>query len=208
MKLAVFGATGKTGRLIVQQALADGHQVTALARDPSRMGATHQRLRVVRGAADQADAIDDALRNADAVVSAMGSGGATLTTFGEKAISAMRRAGVSRIVSLVGASVTEPGDPKSLSRSILQGITRFLAPGKLEDGDTHARQLEATELAYTLVRPPRLTDGPATGRVQHGPSLDLGPTSAISRADLAAFMLQVAVDGLYVRAAPMVASSR
>jgi putative NAD(P)-binding protein len=67
---------------------------------------------------------------------------------------------------------------------------------------------EGSSLAYTLVRPPRLTDGAATGRVQHGLDLRLGPLSSISRADLAAFMLTTALDGLYVRAAPLVASSR
>lgn len=207
MKLAIFGATGKTGRLLVQQALAEGHDVAALARDPAKMGVTHARLRTVSGSVDQVDAVQDAVRDADVVVSALGSGNDTLTTFGENVIPAMRRGGVSRIVSLVGASVNEPGDPRSLGRTMLQGITRLLAPSSLEDGHKHAQQLEGTELAYTLVRPPRLTDGPATGRVQHG-VLQLGPTSTISRADLAAFMLRAVCDDLYVREAPMVANSR
>jgi putative NADH-flavin reductase len=207
MNLAIFGATGKTGRLLVQQALAEGHDVAALARDPAKMALSHPRLRVIPGAVDQVEAVQETLRDADVVVSAMGSGNATLTTFWQNAIAAMRRAGVSRIVSLVGASVNEPGDPRSIGRTILLGITRLLAPSSLEDGHRHARQLEGTELAYTFVRPPRLTDGPATGRVQHG-RLQLGPTSSISRADLASFMLRAACDGLYVREAPMVANAR
>jgi len=80
------------GRLIVQHALAAGHEVTALARDPGKMGAAPECLRVLRGAADDVDAIKDRLRNADVVVSAMGSGNSALTAFGENAISAMRRA--------------------------------------------------------------------------------------------------------------------
>lgn len=207
MKLAIFGATGKTGRLILEQALAAGHDVTALVRDPSKVTARNQSLRVLQGAADQPHAIDIAVREADAVISAMGGGNGTLAVFGENVLAAMKRAGVSRVVSLVGASVSEPGDPKSLGRSMLHMITSLVAPSALEDGEKHARLLEGSDFAYTLVRPPRLTDGPATGRVRHGLDLRVSPLSSISRADLAAFMLRAAVDGLYVRAAPMVAHS-
>jgi putative NADH-flavin reductase len=82
------------------------------------MGLAHPRLRVVLGAVDQVDAVHEVLRDADVVVSAMGSGNATLTTFGENVISAMRRAGIARIVSLVGASVNEPGDPRKCRDSV------------------------------------------------------------------------------------------
>jgi len=91
---------------------------------------------------------------------------------------------------------------------MLRAITRLFARSSFKDADKHARQLEASELAYTLVRPPRLTDGPTTGSIHHGLGLQLGPTSSISRADLAAFMLSAAVEGLYIREPPMVATSR
>jgi putative NADH-flavin reductase len=208
MNLAIFGATGKTGRLIVEQALAGGHHVNALARDPSKVSVSHPRLTVVPGAADQALAIEQVVSGVDAVVSAMGGGNGALTALGRNVTSAMTRAGVSRIVSLVGASVPEPGDPPSLSHGMLRAMTRLLAASTLEDGERHARELEASSLAYTLVRPPRLTDGPATGRIRHGLTLSVGPWSSISRADLAAFMLGVTLGSQYERAAPMVASSR
>jgi len=208
MNLAIFGATGKAGRLIVEQALAGGHQVNALVRDPAKVSLSHPLLKVIPGAADQAIAIEQAVGGVDAVVSAMGGGNGTLTTFGRNVTSAMTRTGVSRIVSLVGASVSEPGDPASLSHAMLRGMTRLLAASTLEDGQRHARELEASSLDYTLVRPPRLTDGPATGRIRHGLTLNLGPWSSISRADLAAFMLGVTLESQYLRAAPMVASSR
>jgi putative NADH-flavin reductase len=208
MNLTIFGATGKTGKLIAEQALAAGHDVTALVRDPSKVSENHPRLKVLRGAANDAAEIERAVRGADAVISAMGAGNGTLTTFGTNVVPAMISTGVSRIVSLVGASVSEPGDPKSLGQSMLKAITRVLASSTLADGEAHARQLEASALAYKLIRPPRLTAGPATGRIEHGPALSLGPWSSISRADLAAFMLEVALSGQYLRAAPMLASSR
>jgi hypothetical protein len=87
-------------------------------------------------------------------------------------------------------------------------MMRLLADGVLKDGTRHARALGQSGLDYTLVRPPRLTDATASGRIRHGLQLPLSPASSISRADLAAFMLWVAEEGLYIRAAPMVTSER
>jgi putative NADH-flavin reductase len=166
-------------------------------------------LRIVKGDARQASAVADTIQGADVVISALGSGNETVTQFGRNAMAIMERTGPKRIVSLVGASVVMPGDnPPSISMRMLQLITRVFGGTMLEDGETHAREIAASTLDYTLVRPPRLTDGPATGRIQQAPSLDLGPTSSISRADLAAFLLEVAVEGKYIRAAPMVAALR
>ncbi len=208
MKLAIFGATGKTGRLVVARALAQGHQVTALARQRSKVQLQHAQLEVVEGAGDQPLAIAQVVRGADAVISAMGAGHGTLATFGPHLLAAMRAAGVTRVVSLIGASVPVAGDPPSISHRALRAITRLFAADVLADGELHARALMATELHYTLVRPPRLTDGPATGRIDAAAQLPVGPTSSITRADLAAFMLRVAVEGQYLREAPMVAQAR
>lgn len=203
MKLAIFGATGKTGSSLLEQARAAGHEVTALAGEPAKIPA-REGLRIIRGAAASSDAIAEAVHGADAVISAMGGGGDTLVTFGENVMAAMKCGRASRIVSLIGASVVEPGDASSMGMAVLRAITRLMAADVVKDGARHARQLEATDLAYTLVRPPRLTNGPATGRVKHALTLPLSPLSSIARTDLTAFMLRVVVENLYVRAAPMV----
>jgi putative NADH-flavin reductase len=208
MKLAIFGATGKTGRLILQAALAAGHDVTVCVRDPARLSAQQGQFRVVVGGVEDSASVFDAVRGADAVISAVGGGGETLTIFARTVIAAMRQADVSRIVSLIGASIDVPGDKATPGRIALHVMMRLFASDVLKDGTRHARALEESGLAYTLVRPPRLTDAGASGRIRHGLHLPLGLASSISRADLAAFMLQVAADGLYLRAAPMVAGGR
>lgn len=206
MKVAIFGATGKTGKLVLEKALALGWDVTALARTPGKLDEYQGKLRVVTGASDQPDAILETVRGADVVISAMGYGESTLTTFAHNIVVAMKTAGVMRIISLIGASVALPGDPHTLSMAMLRTITRLFAKNAMVDGDGHARIIRASRLDYTLVRPPRLTTGPATNRIQNGLTLNLGPTSSISRADLAEFMIEAVVKHLYVRATPMVAA--
>jgi putative NADH-flavin reductase len=205
MKLALFGASGRTGGLIMDLALSAGHRVKALVRDPSKLRQTQTGLCIIRGDARQAIEVAEVVQDVDAVISALGGGGDTLTQFGRNAMAAMEHAGVKRIVSLVGASIVVPGDVSSLGLTTLSLITRTFGGDMLKDGEVHATELRGSNLDYTLVRPPRLTNRPGSGRIQHALRLNLGPTSSIPRENLAAFMLEVALTGKYIRAAPMVA---
>ncbi len=72
MKLTIFGATGRTGRQLLTQALEAGHEVTAFVRDPSKLGVTHSRLRVMQGDVYDASVVEDATKGQDAVLSALG----------------------------------------------------------------------------------------------------------------------------------------
>ena len=72
MKLLIFGATGGTGRQLVEQALAQGHLVTAFVRNPSKLGIAHQNLRVVQGDVLRYDTVEPAVCGQDAVLSALG----------------------------------------------------------------------------------------------------------------------------------------
>lgn len=208
MKLVVFGATGRTGRLVVEQALRQGHEVAAVVRNAAKLGVNGERLNLVEANLEDTARIEGALAGADAVISALGSGQGTLTRFARIIVPAMQRAGVNRIVSLVGAGVAEPGDPSSIGRTIMLSVMKLLAGEVLADAAAHAELLRRSGLEWTLVRPPRLTDGPATGALTHGPALALGPAHQISRADLAGFMIEVEEKRLYIRQSPMVAARR
>jgi putative NADH-flavin reductase len=207
MKLTVFGATGKTGRQVVEQALAEGHEVTAFVRDPAKLGLRHERLRVVQGDVADAARVAEAVAGRDAVVSALGQTKASskdvLTVAAEHLVAGMRQHGVRRLVSLVGAGVPDERDEGSLGRSFMRGLMKLVARHVLEDAERHAEIVRASDLEWTLVRPPRLTEGERTGRYRTG-YMRLGARHAISRADLAEFMLALAGDGRYLREAPMV----
>ncbi len=72
MKLLIFGATGGTGRQLVDQALAQGHEVTAFARNPENVTAKHDHLKVVQGNVMDATSVETAVAGHDAVLSALG----------------------------------------------------------------------------------------------------------------------------------------
>ena len=210
MRIAVFGATGRTGRLIVQDALVQGHEVVAFVRSVGKLfeqqNRDHPALSHVEGDVRDAAAVARAVETADVVVSALApvKGQPMVQTDGTvNIVNAMREHGVERIVSLTGAGVDAAGDPpRPLGGRVVKGVMGLVAGGILEDGQAHADALYASDRDWVVVRPPRLTDKPATGRAAHG-ILPLG-FAEVTRADVADFMLTEAVAPRYHRAAPNV----
>lgn len=207
MKVAVFGASGRTGRPLVEQALARGHWVTAFVRDPTRLPVAHERLRVVRGDVADAAAVEEAVAGQDAVVSALGhaKGSASdVQTRGiQNIVAAMERHGVRRLVSLTGAGVRDVGDePKLVDRAITL-LLKTLQRDVLEDAERHAEVIRASDLEWVIVRGPRLTEGEKRGGYRVG-SVGKNSGTRISRADLAEFMLDQTTDGAHLGRMPMV----
>ena len=207
MRLAVFGASGRTGRPLVEQALARGHEVRALVRDPAKLPLTHDRLALVRGDALSAGDVADTVAGCDAVLSTLGhtkgSPKDVQTVATRHLVAAMRAAGVTRVLSLTGAGVRDPQDrPKPVDRAFGL-LLAVLARDVLRDAEAHARVLQESGLEFTLVRGPRLTDGPRTGVYRVGyVGKDSG--TQVSRADVADFMLRELGEGAWVGQAPVV----
>ncbi len=208
MRIAVFGATGATGRHVVEQALEAGHEVTALVRDPTTLGVRHPRLEVVVGDVGQARRVEDVVRGQDAVISALGTnrrrGPVSVTSDGARAIlGAMEKHGVRRLVV-----VSAHGAAESRNHSLYVLAVWATQGHKMRDKDWMEELIRASDVDWTIVRPPALTEGPRTGAYRTGPDLRVRITSNISRADLAEFLLGEAVEGAYVREAPIIVSER
>lgn len=207
MNVTIFGATGKTGIEVVRHALDQGYEVTAFVRDPARLGIEHDRLSIVQGDAEEREPVERAVEGADAVISALGqtrtSSPRLLTRAGENIMRAMEKHGVERFISLVGAGVDTPQDESTIGRKFMRGLMKVFARDVLEDAQMHAEQVMASDLEWTLVRPPRLTEGEEQGDYRSG-QLSLGPGAKLSRADLADFMVRQLDTREYVGKAPMV----
>ena len=146
MRVAIFGATGRTGRHLVEQALKEGHEVTALVRDYSRMKTPHERLRVVRGDVLDPARVEEAVAGANAVLIALGhtkTSTKDVQTRGTKNIVvAMKKHGVSRLVSLTGAGVRDKEDrPKLIDKAIVSLLKR-LQRDVLEDAQQHVEVIK------------------------------------------------------------------
>jgi putative NADH-flavin reductase len=201
-RILVLGATGGTGQEVVAQALEQGHAVTAFARRPERMRQSHERLRLVSGDVTQAGgALADAVRDQDAVISALGVGLSLrsddlFTRSMPRIVDAMAREAVSRLIVTSAFGVGDTWqDVPPLPRILLRVFLRDLYADK-ERGE---RALQPSPLDWTLVYPTMLTSGPRTGRYRVGERLALRGLPRISRADLATFLLAQIDDRSYIR---------
>jgi putative NADH-flavin reductase len=206
MKLTIFAATGGIGRQILGQAAAAGHDVTAVARNPA---AVSQQVRTVTAdlATVEPAALAPAVGGADAVLSALGPRSKAdygVVAAGTRAIvGAMQEAGIRRIVTVSAApvgTVPSPGRPRPpkhdpgdgfLLRHLLSPLVGAALRDLYKDLALMEDVLAGSGLDWTVVRPPRLTNGPLTGayRTAYGRNLRRGLT--VSRADVAQLMLTV-----------------
>jgi putative NADH-flavin reductase len=197
---------------LLEQAVAAGHEVKALVRDPGKLPlslSAHERLELIRGDALDPAAVARTVAGVDAVLSVLGQTKGSppdlVTRATENILAAMKAHGVRRIVTLTGAGVPDPRDQPKLIDRIFTFFLKRISGAVLEDGKAHAARLGASGLAWTVVRAPRLTNGPHTGRYRVG---FVGKDSGVqvSRADVADFMLKEVQSSRYVQQMPVVTS--
>lgn len=208
MRLTVFGPTGGTGAEIVRQALDAGHQVTAVARRPGAVTASHARLTVCRG-----DVLDPAwagggIAGADAVLSALGARVGQPTTLysrGTAAIlSAMAGSGVSRLVAVSAAPVSPASEKTLLDRYLAHPLLDRVFSASYADMRAMEEVLARSQADWTVFRPPRLTNGPS-GTYRTAVGRPLSRAFTISRASLATAMLAGITDQALSRKAVAIA---
>lgn len=202
MRLTIFGATGGTGTQLVRQALDAGHQVTAVVRDPARLAVPqHARLRVERTDVMDADAVVPAVENVDAVVSALGhrrSGPADVCARGVRNIlAAMDKTGVRRIAVISAAGAYYDENDGRVQRLVLKPLLQRILREPYADAHEMDRQIQASSTDWTIVRPPRLTNGERRGHYRSAVDHLVG--RQISRADLATAILAAIGDGATAR---------
>jgi hypothetical protein len=208
MRLTVFGGTGPTGMLLVQQALVAGHDVTAYARNPDKFTLTDPSLSIVAGELTDATAIKTVVHDADAVLSVLGPSstrvpGTPITNGMVTIISAMKAHGVRRLVASATLSVSDPGDvPPWTVRAMVTGV-RLFAPRPCLDIVGTGDAVRDSGLAWTLARVGLLRDGPHTANVRAG-YLGARGKLDISRANFADFILRQVTDRDWIGKAPAI----
>jgi uncharacterized protein YbjT (DUF2867 family) len=212
MKLTIVAATGGVGRELLKQAVAAGHDVTAVARNPQKLPAAlreagHVRVVPADMAAPDPDALAAAVAGADAVLSGLGphsNADAGIASQGMPAIvAAMQATGVRRIVAVSAAPVStvptpsRPSPPKHdlgdgfFMRHLLSHVANLTLGKVFADLAQMEDILRGSGLDWTVVRPPRLTGKPFTGSYRTAYGQNLRGGTSVPRADVAHLMLAV-----------------
>lgn len=212
MKIALIGATGRTGTHTLTTALDRGHDVSVLVRDPARLDpAVRDRVRVVIGDATEPATLADLLTGVDAVVSALGPTGKQPdlhTRTANALITLMQATGPRRFVGISGAGIDVRGDQKAPKDKAISWLIRTLGGDVAKDKPAEHAAWAASTLDWTLVRPPRLVDGQASTRPLEHHAHQSTRSTKITRADLGAFLIDVTEQNLYPRTAPFVATPK
>jgi putative NADH-flavin reductase len=209
MKIAVFGATGGTGLPLVEQALEAGHEVVVLVRTPSKMKIKHERLKVIQGdVMHRADVEKVITADIDAVVSVLAPSKdgpkEVLPVGAQHIIDVMKANGVDRLIYMTGAGVEMPGDRPKLMNHIIRFMLKTMAGDVLEKSERAVEKVKASDLDWTILRAPMLTNAPHSGSYRVGMvGVNTGPR--LARADAADFILK-SLSGGYSHEAPVVSN--
>jgi putative NADH-flavin reductase len=207
MNILVFGATGATGHEVVKQALSQGHTVTAFTRNAQKLKIMHRNLTVTQGSLSDYKLIEHLITGRDAVLSALGA--SSMFRFDQSVVdgiknivTAMTAKNVGRFIYLSFAGVKE-------SRSQVGFIIRNVAPAflstEIEGHEAKEKIIRESQLKWTIVRPPTLTNGEHKKQFRRGEGISTnGFVVTISRADVADFMLQQLTNTEFIRKAPLI----
>ncbi|QSQ26863.1 NAD(P)H-binding protein [Pyxidicoccus parkwayensis] len=206
MRIAVLGASGRTGRQLVSQALAAGHEVRVLVRRSETITESHPRLTVLTGDAEDPTHVRELVRGVDAVVSAVGPGRddpEACSHVSRVVREVLEAEGPQRYVYVSGSHVDMPGDSKDFIGRVATRVGRLLGGRIVADKQRELDALRASKLDWTAVRPSQLTNGPKTGRYRV--STLTPPGALVARADVADFILKELQEHRHGRQAPFIA---
>ncbi len=209
MRVVVFGASGATGQQLIQQGLARRLEITAFVRNPKKVQA-RDHLRVITGDVYNIEDVASAIAGQDAVFSALGARTLAKNNLLERAmvniLQGMNRHGVKRLIVL-GAGGSLGGEQALRHQSFLtRRMYAFFVDKLLKNPmDSQRAQEEliiASNTDFTIVQPPRLTNGHATGKYRVAADAFPPHMKATPRADVADFMLRQLEDRDWIRKMP------
>jgi putative NADH-flavin reductase len=212
MKLTIFGGTGEAGRQLIEQALAEGNELVAFVRNPSKLALHHEHLTVVQGELHNLANIEHAVHDADAVISLLGprpgedSKSKPLTQGMQNIVTTMKKFGVRRLIAVSTPSANAANDLPDLKFKLLVTIIKTAMRPVYEEIVNVARIVRDSELEWTIFRVSILNNDPKSSKVRVG-YLGKGEVGVrLSRADLAGFILDGLKNAEYIRQMPAISN--
>lgn len=210
MQITIFGASGKTGRLVVQQALSRGYQVVAYVRDATKLSFTDANLKVVQGQLDDLDMVKQAVTGSQAVLSALGPTGKKesdqqISLGMANILNALDTLDIKRFIVLSTTSAQDPRDIDNMQFKLRRGMIRMGRPSAYDAIVKYTALVRQSKCDWTLLRiASLLTSASLTKSVQVGYLGRDKFKAKLSRANLAWFMLEQLDSTEFIRQAPAI----
>ena len=210
MKLAIFGATGETGKQLVRQALEKGNEVIAYIRNPSKLNIEHECLTVIHGELNEKTKIESAISGVDAVLSVLGPRGGSkskpITQGMQNIILSMEKHNIRRLIISSTLSLSDPEDLPDFKARVLVNLVKLIIRSAYEEIINVGKVVQDSKLDWTIIRLSLLNNNPKSGKVKVGYLGKKEVGLKISRADIADFMLKQVQDTTYIRKAPVISN--
>jgi putative NADH-flavin reductase len=207
MKIIIFGASGRMGIKVVEQALEAGHIVTAFLRTPSKIAIQHPNLTLFQGDVMDAAAVENAVAGQEVVISVLHTMRppvpGMMETAAKNITSAMQKHSIRRIISTTDAAVSQPEDQPKIGDRLINALISILDKNFVVDSSANVKVIQASDLDWTFVRFPRLIDGAHTRKYRVS-YLGKDSGTQISRADGADFVLKELAEKKWLKKAPVV----
>jgi putative NADH-flavin reductase len=213
MKISIFGSTGFVGKVLIKKAIAAGYQVKTLARNPEKLAEIKDKIEILTGSVFESSSIEAAIEGTEVVLSTIGppqrNPGDPVQY--EKAmkdiVSAMNKYGIKRYIHIGGAGHLGGENEKwTMSRRLLRFFLIVFSKQILVAKHLEWEVLKKSDLDWTLVRPPRITNEEASGTL----SADERNLESlkVSVGDLTNFILEQITSKVWIRKAPLVSSKK
>ncbi len=211
MNITIFGGTGKTGLLVIQKILDKGHNVTAYARTPSKIPFQYHRLKIVTGELTETNKIEAALEGCDVVISLLGPGRKSkdpvISNATKCIISAMEKNGIKRLIATATPSFKDRNDKFQFSFAVAVLLVKSLLKDTFRDIVETGNYISTSNLDWTIVRLPMLSNKPKVGNVKIGyPGDGNICLFSLTRTDLADFLVQQLDDKTLIHKAPVISN--
>lgn len=206
MKVTLFGATGKTGKYLIDEGLKRGMDLTVFVRSSSPFD--NPDVRVVRGELGDIDRVREAVRGSDAALSALGPTSLPhpkdlpITRATQAIISAMKQEDVKRLIAVSTGTAADPGDGPDWRIRAPAWLIRLAMPSAYRDIIGLAEAIRASQLDWTMVRVAFLKNHPASTRLNVGLYGHARHAMTVSREEVAAFMFDQISNPEFVHKAP------
>ncbi len=210
-KIAVFGASGKTGNLFTKLALKNGYEVKALVREPGRLGFQYSNLEVIQGDTLDPLKVEETIKSTSAVIDLIGPGKGSppdlQRTSTRNILQAMGKNNVKRLILLASLplGILDPNDKPALMNKFMMFLAKGLLGTMAQDARAHVDSIKQSDLDWTVVRAPMLSDQSSQGPYRVG-YLNESTGKSAGRSDVAAFILDVLMNNKYFKEMPLISS--